>query len=740
MKTLTLLIALVVLGGGVAAGAVATVGNVDWDAWHHTGNHQEDMKDNMFGYRFSVIHTDPQLNEIDGLYYAVSKLQIHNGKGDMVLLLTGASDEKIDYQFVPGGIVISSKSKSFLNPDSLEWSTECKAFFPHTMLERMTVTTYDNISPGTDYYNELCEKYNLSKALFYVSSHFTGGLKYHLHNKCDSDKVIDQDFNYRMVPITAYGIRLSSDDYLEVQHIDHTVDESLASIYSAENLLNYLMNKGNIRMVDSVNNAFPVLDVVWDPWQKEATGGQNNNYGKQSAYSIDHTSPLLDDGDGKYHAVSKLQIRGSDGQMVLLSGIATKDINFDITDEGILISRNGQHIIDGVPKECKAFFPGVRMQEMVVTTFADMSPGTDYYNELCERYNLSDVSFSYRCVLDYDGKRIISLYAADIQYNKNGGFSHTVNERQIDDNFDYRMESITVYGILLSGTQTLEIQHIGDTAEDCLAKTESANNLLQVLTSRMYVRIVDSVTTVSTIDNDKWNEWKDKLYEKEDNKKEDNKKHNDEHFSPLGFRYSITHSNPELNDSDGKYYATSKLEVSSHEGRMIVIIDGYSESVYDEVDGVLTLSRGDQHTTDGDVAGCKVTIPGAYVQEMTVTTYADMSEGTDYYNELCEKYGLSNVLFSYTGDLVQGVFKMSLYATDEYSEDEQRTYLGERRLIDDDFDYRIESFTTQCIHLSGTQTLEIEHIGDTAEDCLAIAESACDVLSALMSRGFIRIV
>ena len=84
----------------------------------------------------------------------------------------------------------------------------------------------------------------------------------------------------------------------------------------------------------------------------------------------------------------------------------------------------------------------------------------------------------------------------------------------------------------------MEIQHIGDTAEDCLAKTESANNLLQVLTSRMYVRIVDSVTTVSTIDNDKWNEWKDKLYEKEDNKKEDNKKednkkHNNEHFSPL---------------------------------------------------------------------------------------------------------------------------------------------------------------------------------------------------------------
>lgn len=152
MKTLTLLIALVVLGGGVAVGTVATVGNVDWDAWHHTGNHYEGMKDNMFGYRFSVIHTDPQLNEIDGLYYAVSKLQIHNGKGEMVLLLTGASDEKIDYQFVPGGIEISSKSKSFLNPDSLEWSTECKAFFPHTMLERMTVTTYDNISPRTDYY------------------------------------------------------------------------------------------------------------------------------------------------------------------------------------------------------------------------------------------------------------------------------------------------------------------------------------------------------------------------------------------------------------------------------------------------------------------------------------------------------------------------------------------------------------------------------------------------------------
>ena len=173
---------------------------------------------------------------------------------------------------------------------------------------------------------------------------------------------------------------------------------------------------------------------------------------------------------------------------------------------------------------------------------------------------------------------------------------------------------------------------------------------------------------------------------------------------------------------------------------MIVIIDGYSESVYDEVDGVLTLSRGDQHTTDGDVAGCKVAIPGAYVQEMTVTTYADMSKGTDYYNELCEKYGLSNVLFSYTGDLVQGVFKMSLYATDEYSENEQRTYLGEKRLIDDDFDYRIESFTTQCILLSGTQTLEIEHIGDTAEDCLAIAETAYDVLSALMSRGSIRIV
>lgn len=141
------------------------------------------------------------------------------------------------------------------------------------------------------------------------------------------------------------------------------------------------------------------------------------------------------------------------------------------------------------------------------------------------------------------------------------------------------------------------------------------------------------------------------------------------------------------------------------------------------------------------MAGCKIIVPGAYVQEMTVTTYADMSKGTDYYNELCEKYGLSNVLFSYTGDLVQGVFKMSLYATDEYySEDEQRTYNGERRLIDDDFDYRIESVTTQCIHLSGTQTLEIEHIGDTAEDCLAIAESTCDVLNTLMSFGSIRIV
>jgi len=110
-----LVIGFLLCGGGVVA--VATVGNVDWDEWLEDGNHHEDVKTSPDGYLFSVIHTDPQLNKLDHLYYSVTKLEIKDREGALVLL-PGYGYEAQDVG-VYGGLLIyrSNPDNPYAVPD-----------------------------------------------------------------------------------------------------------------------------------------------------------------------------------------------------------------------------------------------------------------------------------------------------------------------------------------------------------------------------------------------------------------------------------------------------------------------------------------------------------------------------------------------------------------------------------------------------------------------------------------------
>ncbi len=136
--------------------------------------------------------------------------------------------------------------------------------------------------------------------------------------------------------------------------------------------------------------------------------------------------------------------------------------------------------------EYQLLIPGAQIQEMTLATYADMSPGTDYNSELCEKYGLSNANFSFRTFID-GNNRSIHLFASSPVYDE-GGTYHYAGETEIDDNFTPRTETITTDVIVLTQSGVIEIQHEGSTAEEVTADIESAGNLLnQLITSRCVI-------------------------------------------------------------------------------------------------------------------------------------------------------------------------------------------------------------------------------------------------------------
>ena len=261
MKILTAVIVLMVLGGGTAA-TVATVGNVDWDAWHQQSHHYEHIKYNSIGYKFSNIHTDPELNEEDGLYYSVTKLQIHNKEGKMVFIpsLSHTGNERCEV--VEGGTVVYSK---FERDGTVR---ECQTFFPGAYLQGMTVTTYADLWRDADNKREICEKYGIQDEVDLNVRHYPtngGGDQFKLYAGTGSEMVlIDEDFDYPIETMTVNGILLSETSTVEIQHITETMEECFESVQTTEDLTNAVMFNTSIRIVDSIIDAELVEETEVD--------------------------------------------------------------------------------------------------------------------------------------------------------------------------------------------------------------------------------------------------------------------------------------------------------------------------------------------------------------------------------------------------------------------------------------------------------------------------------------------
>ena len=248
MKIATILVVTLLVGGGGTAVAVATVGNVDWDQWHLFGNHNEDTKRSIAAIEFSVIHTDPEYNSEDGMYYAVTKLQAYGVSGKMILLTydeTGHNDTT--FKQTDDGIVVSTTNT---NNENIPVAT---GLFRGAHLETMTIKTHESLSDPT-YHAELCNKYGISVDKILGYRHYMGedgpeGIALYWSDN-GQEKILEYDFKFKMVDKTVTAAVISDNTILEVQHIDPTVDQSLDSIYNMEIVLNRVFGGDFIRFIE----------------------------------------------------------------------------------------------------------------------------------------------------------------------------------------------------------------------------------------------------------------------------------------------------------------------------------------------------------------------------------------------------------------------------------------------------------------------------------------------------------
>ena len=250
MKVLTIVVVALLVGGGGTAVAVATVGNVDWDEWHLFGNHHEDYKTNTAGVKFSVIHTDPEYNEEDGMYYAVSKLQAYDKDGQFMLMKPSENRNDLTAIETAEGIVVSIRIS---NENGNEvWST---CLLPNVHFETKTIRTHEDLSDPA-YRAELLQKYDLSEyAELYVRHYRDKGVPdcLILYTWKDGQQVsLDNDFEYKIVTKTVSVAILSENGIYEMQHIDPTEEASLDSIYNAERFFNKIFSEDDMRVAEIV--------------------------------------------------------------------------------------------------------------------------------------------------------------------------------------------------------------------------------------------------------------------------------------------------------------------------------------------------------------------------------------------------------------------------------------------------------------------------------------------------------
>ncbi len=353
------------------------------------------MKDNGVGYRFSNIHADPMLNEEDGLYYPVTKLEIHNKDGNMVLIPSLYGHGRIRCETVDGGTIVYS-TRQHEDGDTVD----CQAFFPGAYLQGMTVTTNAKYDGDTDLNRELHEKYGIQDdADFLIKYHYKEDVFHLCVNDGSGEVVIDEDFDYPMETMTVNGIVLSKTSTVEIQHIIETMEECFESVQSVEDLTNSIMFDTSVRIVDSVTYADLVDETEINEGQKYSdycdSDDKTHNW-KPIAYSVSSTEPNLNEGDGLYYSVTEVDIKNFDGQVVLLSGLSDGRIKCESVEGGTVVTYNTP--IDGVKnghRTYQAFIPDVYLQGMTVTTYGDMRPGTVYYNELCEKYGITPSNYTF---------------------------------------------------------------------------------------------------------------------------------------------------------------------------------------------------------------------------------------------------------------------------------------------------------------------------------------------------------
>ena len=245
MKIATILVVTLLVGGGGTAVAVATVGNVDWDLWHQSEYHYEDKKGNMAGIPFSVIHTDPQYNEEDGMYYAVTKLEAFNVSGKMVLIKPVDAKDAVATD-TPEGIVVKALWAENNNP---EWIT---CLLPGVHFQTMTINTRVDFSDPS-YKAELVQQYGLSNADELGILHKReGGVDRVVLTKWDNGNqvIIDNDFKIKVEERTVSVAILSDNTVFEMQHIDPTEEASLKSIYDAEKMFNKFFGADYMRVIE----------------------------------------------------------------------------------------------------------------------------------------------------------------------------------------------------------------------------------------------------------------------------------------------------------------------------------------------------------------------------------------------------------------------------------------------------------------------------------------------------------
>lgn len=246
MKILTVVIVTLLVGGGGTAVAVATVGNVDWDQWHLFGNHHEEYNVNPSGIKFSVIHTDPEYNEADGQYYAVTKLQCYDVEGKMILFKEETNQGTKFVQTEDGVLVTVWTGNNGLR--------EITILLPKAQLETLKVKTHPDINSDESYHKELCDKYGIPYDKHLSVRHYRegNGPDYMLliTQNNSEETVWEENFEYKMVDRTVTAAILTDGGLLEIQHIEPTVDDCLKSIYDYEDSFNKLMGDDCIRMVE----------------------------------------------------------------------------------------------------------------------------------------------------------------------------------------------------------------------------------------------------------------------------------------------------------------------------------------------------------------------------------------------------------------------------------------------------------------------------------------------------------